>query len=300
MLYLDDHFPEHPKVASAGGDAAWLWISAACWVKRHKAGGRIPRAVLPQLTDRRAPLKLAARLVDVGLWYEDGADFVFHEWQVHNWSETRAKKAAHARWGNTGDDAQASASTMLDERSADAPAGGQARAPRPHPPTARGSSSTHDGGVAGGGDDDEGWSEGFPAVGQRALAVLAERALEERKDPRVVAKNGPVGSDAAWLAETARERRRRYGARIVDLLAEHPTMTADELADVLEPPSGPPVEAAEEASVRARRERDELLAARDERPCPDCDAGFREVAGGVVPCESCSATGVAGGVGARV
>lgn len=296
MLYLDDKFPEHPKIARAGGDAAWLWIAAACWVKRHKTGGRIPKAVVPQLTDRRAPLKLAGRLVAVELWVDDGDEFVFHEWADHNWSEKRAKTAAEARWGKANPDAQASSSTgasiMLDGDSAHAPAGGRARAPRPRPLASNSPSSTHDGGGAPPDDDDR-----MP-VGNRAIGILAERALERRQADDVVARKGRVESEPGWLAKDAAKRMAQHAERIAELVGEHPAITAEQLADLLEPPLSPPsLCGPEDSSVVARRERDELLAARERTPCPDCDAGFQWTETGVVPCESCGRSGVAAGAG---
>lgn len=118
---LDDHFTDHPKVAMVGGDAAWLFVAGLCYAQRHLTDGKIPKAVIGQLTDRKTPSKLAKRLVDVRLWEEEGDHYVVHDWPDYNEpsEEVRrrrgdkakdrsehARKAAQHRWGNARGDAQ--------------------------------------------------------------------------------------------------------------------------------------------------------------------------------------------------
>lgn len=108
-VWLDDKFPDHPKVTKAGGDAAWLYVAALAWVNRTLTSGFIPKAIVPRLTDRKKPMQLAQRLVDVGLWIDRGDDYEIHDYAVHNASaeearmrkqrdSDRARKAAQARW----------------------------------------------------------------------------------------------------------------------------------------------------------------------------------------------------------
>lgn len=33
-IYLDDHFPDHPKIVLAGGDGAWLFVCGLGYCKR--------------------------------------------------------------------------------------------------------------------------------------------------------------------------------------------------------------------------------------------------------------------------
>jgi len=111
--YVDDRFPWHPKTARAGGDAGWLWVCGYAWVQQYLTGGRIPKSVVPTLSDRRSPMRLAARLVEVGLWEDDGADFVMHDYVERNPTAEKARTyregkkdrsaagraGAAARWG---------------------------------------------------------------------------------------------------------------------------------------------------------------------------------------------------------
>ena len=109
--YLDDGFPEHEKVSLAGGDAGWLYVCGLCYVNRRLSGGRIPKPTVPQLSDRKRPMALAAKLVEVGLWEDGGDHFVIHDYATFNASAERkraariekAKKAAGARWHSESD-----------------------------------------------------------------------------------------------------------------------------------------------------------------------------------------------------
>lgn len=78
---LDDRFPDHPKVAKAGGDAAWLYVAALCYANAHLTNGTIPAAIIPRLTDRKNPIALAERLVAVGLFDRAGED----EYMIHDY-----------------------------------------------------------------------------------------------------------------------------------------------------------------------------------------------------------------------
>ncbi len=76
---LDDSFPEHPKVLEAGGEAGWLHVCALAYCNRNTTDGLIHRNAIPRLSDRKNPLRLADRLVEVGIWERDGADYRIHD-----------------------------------------------------------------------------------------------------------------------------------------------------------------------------------------------------------------------------
>jgi hypothetical protein len=100
---IDDHFPNHPKVVRAGGDAAWLYLCGLCYCAEHLTDGKIPAAMVPRLSDRKAPMKLARKLVDVGLW--DGSEttgFVVHDWCDWNPSADEARKKRSAKPARSG------------------------------------------------------------------------------------------------------------------------------------------------------------------------------------------------------
>lgn len=71
-IKLSDNYPENRKVIAAGGDAAWLDVCAMTYASRNLTDGFVPKDMVPRLTDRRQPMKLAARLVAVDRWHDAG------------------------------------------------------------------------------------------------------------------------------------------------------------------------------------------------------------------------------------
>ena len=125
-VYLDDQFPTHPKVALAGGDAAWLFVCSLCYVRQHGTQGLIPKTMVGRLSDRRGAKKLAERLVEVVLWEDQGEHYLIHDY--HEWNRSASsrseagRKAANARWSKKDTNGNADASDPHDDRieSADA------------------------------------------------------------------------------------------------------------------------------------------------------------------------------------
>jgi hypothetical protein len=108
VIYLDDDFPDHPKVVAAGGQAAWLFICGLGWLKRSRStDGLIPKPIVPRLSDLRRPADLAQRLVAAGLWHDRGDAYEVHQYAEHNArsiarSET-ARANAQKRWQRKAD-----------------------------------------------------------------------------------------------------------------------------------------------------------------------------------------------------
>lgn len=243
MIYLVDEFPEHPKVVRAGGDAAWLWVCGMGYVNRQLTRGFIPADLVPRLSDRKAPMKLAERLVDVGLWEKVHGGFLVHDYDDHNFGalakkqarQDKARKAANARWTR---DRQGEL-----ELNPDAPSNARSIAPSnaqamrkqclPMPPTRATtthspqptplevdrslSSSPPEPSI----DDDAESSPGFESI-DRACRIVASARLTRR-----IGEKGPVGDPDAWANEAAR---RAFNA--VSAAAEilGPDADADDLA----------------------------------------------------------------------
>lgn len=225
-LYLDELFPEHPKVARAGGDAAWLYVCALGWVQRNLTGGLIPCAKVPTLSDRRNALKLADRLVECGLWDRVGDDFSVHNYAVRNPTaerkrqarKERATNAANARWEKKKDatsmpQASAEHATTIALACSDdaslASAGARPGTPLPLPchPNLDTSSSPNLG-VA-------------PAVaeeeirpGDQALAKGIAASVAER---RLARSQGEVRNRSGWLQATAQQVLKDHASDIATL-----------------------------------------------------------------------------------
>lgn len=137
-VYLDDQFPDHPKVVAVGDAAAWLFVCGLAYCKRYSTAGRIPKAQVPKLTAQRNAPALAGKLVSApagftsGLW-EDGGDHYrvhdYDDWNRANESRSEAgRRAANARWARKTQDAEAPESTC------DVDANAYADAPETHLP----------------------------------------------------------------------------------------------------------------------------------------------------------------------
>lgn len=108
---LDDHFPDHPKIAAAGPLAMAWHVAAICYCARYLTDGFIPTRAARSLLDLTGcaevdgytgddvePDTLIARLVRSGAWHEVEGGYEVHDYLVYNPSreqvEAERKKAA--------------------------------------------------------------------------------------------------------------------------------------------------------------------------------------------------------------
>lgn len=143
---LNDGIFDHPKCIDAGEDATNLFVRSIVWCSKQLTDGRIPKAALRVLTQRRDADALAAKLLEVGLWEDrDGAWWV-HDFLDYNPSResvegrradvsakrSAAGKAGNAkRWGSQ-DDRKAIANGSQTDRKSSQPVIANA-SPRPVP-----------------------------------------------------------------------------------------------------------------------------------------------------------------------
>lgn len=80
---LDDGFWAHPKVMAAGLAATGLYVKALAWCSQYLTDGRIPKTSVPLLLSGESP-KLCARLLEAGLWHEDGDAWVMPHYLDYN------------------------------------------------------------------------------------------------------------------------------------------------------------------------------------------------------------------------
>ena len=98
---LDDGFSEHPKILAAGPLGLALWACGLAYCNRQKArDGFIPAAKVPILYPIPQPMKVAARLVAVGLWEETDDGFVVHDY--HEFQPSEDMRQARAEAGRRG------------------------------------------------------------------------------------------------------------------------------------------------------------------------------------------------------
>ena len=100
---LDDMFPDHPKVVSAGPVAGWLYVCGLCYCGRYLTDGYIPLHQVKKLADVDDVDELVTRLVEAQLWElcEDG--YMVHDYLVYNPSRAQvmAARAATSRRQDT-------------------------------------------------------------------------------------------------------------------------------------------------------------------------------------------------------
>lgn len=235
---VDDLFPEHPKVLAAGGDAAWLYVCGLCFTNRNLTEGRIPKAVVPRLSDRKGPMHLAQKLVDVALWHDQGDHFTIHDWEKYNENadEVKARKeharnAARARWSGAKKSPSSNAQPMpgaMPGASNEHPLGTCSEPDRAMPshssptPHVSRSSSNHHVGVGEGAEEEE------ESKVKTAVRLLAERRLSARSGP-------PITNATAWLRSVRGEIMTDHGDELVALAAQG--LSPKTMADRIAPPS---------------------------------------------------------------
>lgn len=249
-VYLDDQFPDHPKVAAAGGDAAWLFVCGLAYCKRYNTAGAIPAAQVAKLTDRRGGSRLAARLVEVRLWEATDGGFQVHDYADWNRpSESRSeagRKGAAARWGDRNGNANGSANGNGNATASVSRMAQDAHIPNPipipllkDPPPTNGCSRPNDGGGG---------------LLEKAIDLVVERQLASSR----VTVTNPAGWRRAARKSVAALANERLACENLD----DPGWTVENLADYLHPPSKPPADPPESA----RRDYDH------ERPdCERCE-----------------------------
>lgn len=72
----------HPKALAAEPAALGLWALAGSWCANSGTDGFVPTHVAAWLT--RGGARLAARLVECGLWEQVEDGYQFHDWRAYN------------------------------------------------------------------------------------------------------------------------------------------------------------------------------------------------------------------------
>lgn len=72
---VDDHFTGSAKAIKAGAAALGLWLDGMCYANQYLTDGHIPIEIVRKVRLARDPIRLARRLVDVGLWSEVDGGF---------------------------------------------------------------------------------------------------------------------------------------------------------------------------------------------------------------------------------
>lgn len=82
---LDDRANQNPKLLAAGAEACWFWACGLMYANSQPArDGVIPELALAILFPVKNPKRLAAKLVEVGLWDPVAKGYRIHDYHVLN------------------------------------------------------------------------------------------------------------------------------------------------------------------------------------------------------------------------
>lgn len=96
---LDDRFLGDPQMLDAGDDGQLLLIHGILYSLRHGLGGFVPAGALSLLTLSKRPKKIAARLVDAGLWQQGANGWWVTDWNSYLWpAEPKARGEMRRAW----------------------------------------------------------------------------------------------------------------------------------------------------------------------------------------------------------
>ena len=130
---VDDKLHDHPKAWKAGVNALGLWTLAGSWCGDNLTDGFVPDYVAARWD--KAYKRLAARLVDAGLWEPVTRDGVtgwqFHDWTAPGMQPTAAKVKAERQ---AAADRQARARDKARESRRDTPSDSRASHTTSHGP----------------------------------------------------------------------------------------------------------------------------------------------------------------------
>lgn len=112
---IDDQFTDHPKVVAVGPVAGWLYLCGLTYCSRFLTDGHIPAAQVRRLADVKNPDRLAAALVEAGLWESCDGGYRVHDYLDYNPSRERVlqTRAVRADAGSRG--GKQKASNLLDD-----------------------------------------------------------------------------------------------------------------------------------------------------------------------------------------
>ncbi len=98
---LDDRFADHPKVLAAGALAGFMWVCGLAYANsQKKRDGFIPATKVPVLYPLPSPMKLAKKLVAVGLWEERDDGYQIHDY--HDFQPSDDVRSARSEAGRRG------------------------------------------------------------------------------------------------------------------------------------------------------------------------------------------------------
>ncbi len=255
---LDEEFPDHPKVVTAGPLAGWLHVCALAYCNRHLTDGFVPHAQVPRLVNfagvveydedygqvdlRDAPevdpYRLAETLVSLNMWEKRQGGYLIHDFLEYQPSraEIEAQRKVKREAGRAGglrsgesrrsrteaepkQSAKQTGSRTEADQEPDGQAEGQAKSkPDPVPDPYVYKSSSSNSSVGDRLEEEE------PSKIRTAVGIVAERRLQART-------GDPITNASAWLRSVRAEVLRDHGSELQEMASEgmHPEAMADRI-----------------------------------------------------------------------
>jgi hypothetical protein len=221
---LDDQFPDHPKIASAGPLAMAWHVAALCYCSRHLTDGYIPTRVARSLIDLTGcaeitdtgnayelkPATLIDRLVKSGAWHKEPDGYRLHDFLEYNPARSAVmaeREQAKARMGKRrkpNNDRSSGEVQPNNERSSTTPS--------PYPSINKSSSTTQ--------------QDNTDTRTAEAIELVAQRRLRDAPNVKAPAAYLKRIRETLTNDEQAETRAR-------ELVDEYPNITAAQLADAL-------------------------------------------------------------------
>jgi len=101
---LDDGFYDHPNFANVADDLVGIWAKGLAYCNRHLTDGRIPKAKALSFCVTTDRTTVVDRMIEAGLWGDDGEDVWHLGFLDHNPSRAHVKaklkksKARKEKW----------------------------------------------------------------------------------------------------------------------------------------------------------------------------------------------------------
>lgn len=272
---LDDGWLMHPKVQSAGHYGRALWMAGGLHCAAQLTDGRIEKGIVRVLAAQaEVPVSAAKKLVAAGLWIDEGDHYQMHDYLDYQPSKEQveaererwrsSKQRRRKRGGNPEGVPQVSTvDTGVD--SSENPA----ESPRPPVPTKGRDGCTElqrctTAPPAAAADGNEPPSEPDPPpIGPPPDVAAAALIVAQRR--HTAAQAATKANPAAWRAAAMTA----IGAELLGAIDQPPPdATAEQLADLIEPPR-PAAPSAPTRPEDATQRAAAALATKDRR-CPRC------------------------------
>ena len=234
---LDDGFADHPKLEQVGPLAGWLHVAALCYCSRQLTDGHIARKTALKLVKNTRPKALIERLVSAGLWDEiDDENYRIHDYLVYQPSREKVlaeRDAATERKRKSRDKSQRSHGVTSPSVTGDVTVS-VTPTPNPYPnptPSVIGDQQQHVLEVVAA---NHAAGRLTPEHRTTLIAEAADLVAERRADEQARGQ-GFRNSREAFVRGVAKAIVTDHADRAHRLLTEHPDMTADDLAERIEP-----------------------------------------------------------------